>query len=82
MSIRSDVGVALKEELFAKLSPESLKILDPVQQGLDALSRTRILIRHMREKWDEDTAKKPNLLLDGKTFEAILRDLEDSSEIR
>lgn len=28
MGIRSDVGVAIKEELFAKLSTESLKFLD------------------------------------------------------
>jgi hypothetical protein len=48
----------------------------------EALARTRILIRHAREGWDEQVAGRLHLNVSRETFEIFLRDLEEASGIR
>ncbi len=60
--------------------PEPVPVdLTPEQE---ALARTRILIRHTREAWDEHSAEHRDALLRRDTFEIFLRDLEEASGIR
>ena len=73
---RIEGRVAFEDEVAPEPEPVDLT---PEQE---ALARTRIAIRHVRESWDEQIARKPHLTVSRDSFELFLRDLEEASGIR